>query len=85
MNEQSFDGAGASLILMTVACNFMSLFKQLVIGGKTGNRLLTIRYKLLAIPSTIEKSGNGLIVTMAVQMQRRAWIKKLWEATDGSS
>ncbi|MDR1225166.1 MAG: hypothetical protein LBL07_20145 [Tannerella sp.] len=44
-----------------------------------------IRYKLLAIPSTIEKSGNRLIVTMALQMQRRAWIKKLWEATDGSS
>jgi hypothetical protein len=85
MNEQSFDGTEASLILMTISYNFMSLFKQLVIGGKRRNRLSTLRYKLLAIPSTIEKSGNGLIATMALQMQRRAWIKKLWEATDGSS
>jgi hypothetical protein len=85
MNEQSFDGTEATLILMTIAYNFMSLFKQLVIGGKTRNRLSTIRYKLLAIPSTIEKSGNGLIVTMALQMQRRAWIKNLWVAIDESS
>jgi hypothetical protein len=85
MNGQSFDGTEASLILMTVACNFMSLFEQLVIGGKTGNRLSTIRYKLLAIPSTIKKSGNGLIVTMALQMQRRAWIKQLWKAINESS
>jgi hypothetical protein len=85
MNEQSFDGTEATLILMTIAYNFMSLFKQLVIGGKTRNRLSTLRYKLLAIPSTIEKSRKGLIVTMALQMQRRPWIKKLWEATDGSS
>ncbi|MDR1114900.1 MAG: transposase [Tannerella sp.] len=28
MNEQSFDGTEASSILMTIACNFMSLFKQ---------------------------------------------------------
>jgi hypothetical protein len=62
MNEQSFGGTEASLILMTISYNFMSLFKQLVIGGKTRNRLST-----------------------ALQMQRRAWIKKLWEATDGSS
>jgi hypothetical protein len=85
MNEQSFDGTEATLILMKIAYNFMNLFKQLVIGGKMRNRLSTIRYKLLAIPSTIEKSGNGLIVTMALQMQRRAGIKKLWEAIDGSS
>jgi hypothetical protein len=85
MNEQSFNGTEATLILMTIAYNFMSLFKQLVIGGKTRNQLSTIRYKLLAIPSTIEKFGNGLIVTMALQMQRRVWIKKLWEAIDGSS
>jgi hypothetical protein len=85
MNEQSFNGTEATLILITITCNFMSLFKQLVTGGKMGNRLSTIRYKLLAIPSTIEKSGNGLIVTMALQMQRRAWIKKLWEAINGSS
>lgn len=82
MNEQSFDATEATLILMTIAYNFMSLFKQVVIGGNVRNRLSTLRYKLLAIPSAIENSGNSIIVNMALQMSRRMWIKKLWEKTD---
>ena len=79
MNEQSFDATEASLILMTIAYNFMSLFKQVIIGGNVRNRLSTLRYKLLAIPSTIQKSGNSIIVNMALHMNRRLWIKKLWD------
>ena len=82
MNEQSFDATEATLILMTIAYNFMSLFKQVVIGGNVRNRLSTLRYKLLAIPSAIENSRNSIIVNMALQMSRRMWIKKLWEKTD---
>jgi hypothetical protein len=82
MNEQSFDATEASLLLMTVAYNFMSLFKQVIIGGSIRNRLSTIRYRLLAIPSAIENSGNSIIVNMALQMSRRMWIKKLWDKTD---
>ena len=33
MNQACFDGTEASLMLMTVAYNFLSLFKQLIIGG----------------------------------------------------
>jgi hypothetical protein len=82
MNEQGFDATEASLILMTIAYNFMSLFKQIVIGGNVRNRLSTLRYKLLAIPATIQNSGNNIIVNLALQMNRRLWIKKLWDKTD---
>lgn len=82
MNEQSFDATEASLLLMTIAYNFMSLFKQIIVGGNVRNRLSTLRYKILAIPATIECSNNKVIVNMALQMNRRTWIKKLWDETD---
>jgi hypothetical protein len=82
MNEQSFDATEASLLLMTIAYNFMSLFKQVIIGGNVRNRLSTLRYKILSIPSAIQNSGKSIIVNMALQLNRRMWIKKLWDKTD---
>ena len=82
MNEQSFDATEATLLLMTIAYNFMSLVKQVIIGGNVRHRLFTLRYKLLAIPSSIQYAGNKVIVNMALQMNRRLWIRKLWEKTD---
>ena len=79
MNQASFDGTETSLALMTIAYNFMSLFRQCVICEKVKNRLSTLRYKLLAIPSYIEKSANRTIIKMAIQMKRREWIKRLWD------
>jgi hypothetical protein len=67
---------------MTIAYYFMSLFKQVITGGNVRNRLSTLKYKLLAIPAIIEKSANNTIMNMALQMNRRFWIKKLWEKTD---
>jgi len=82
MNQSGFDGTEASLLLMTIAYNFMSLFKQVIIGEKVRSRLSTLRYKMLAIPSYFEESDNKLILKMALQMNRRAWIRKLWEKAD---
>lgn len=82
MNQGGFDGTEATLILMTIAYNFMSLFKQVVIRQKVRNRLSTLRYKMLAIPSYIEESGNKTILKMALQMNRRAWIRQLWINAD---
>lgn len=79
MNQASFEGTEASLAFMTIAYNFMSLLRQCIISEKVKNRLSTLRYKLLAIPSFIEKSANGVIIKMALQMNRRAWIQKLWD------
>ena len=79
MNQDGFDGTEACLLLMTIAYNFMSLFKQFVINEKVRNRLSTLRYKMLAIPAYIEEHSNKTIVKMALQMNRRAWIRKLWD------
>ena len=81
MNQASFDGTEATLLLMTIAYNLMSLFKQVIINDKVRNRLSTLRYKLLAIPSYIEEAPDRIILKMAVQMNQRAWIKKIWENT----
>ena len=82
MNQQSFDATEASLLLMTIAYNFMSLVRQVIIGGNVRRRLSPLRYKLLAIPSSIENAGNKVIVNMALQMNRRVWIRKLWDKTE---
>jgi hypothetical protein len=79
MNQDGFDGTEACLLLMTIAYNFMSLFKQFVINEKVRNRLSTLRYKMLAIPAYIEEYSNKTIVKMALQMNRRVWIRKLWD------
>jgi hypothetical protein len=81
MNQNSFDGTEASLKFMTIAYNFMSLFKQVIINEKNRNRLSTLRYKMLAIPAFIEQSKNKMIVKLALHMNRRVWIKNLWNRT----
>jgi len=55
MNQASFDGTEATLMLMTIAYNFLSLFKQLIIAGNVRNRLKTLRHKILAIPAIVEQ------------------------------
>jgi hypothetical protein len=82
MNQASFDGTEATLILMTVAYNFLSLFKQLIIGGNVRNRLKTLRHKILAIPAIVEHTTDKTIVKMALHMNRRAWITKLCQQID---
>ena len=81
LNNASFDGTEASLVTMTLAYNFMSLFRQVVMSEKVRHRLSTLRYKILAIPASIEKNGTRSIIKMAVQMRRRLWIKRLWDAS----
>jgi hypothetical protein len=77
MNQASFDGTESSLMLMTVAYNFLSLFKQMIMGDSVRNRLKTLRHKMLAIPALVERSADKTIVKMALHMNRRAWINKL--------
>lgn len=85
MNQASFDGTEASLLLMTIAYNFMSLFKQFVIKEKVKQRLSTLRYKMLTIPSYIEEKADKVIIKMALQMNRRAWIRKIWNNSNDFS
>lgn len=85
MNQRGFDDTEATLSFMAVAYNLMSLFRQTVIGEKVRNRLSTLRYKLLAIPALIEKSGNTVIIKRALEMRRRAWIQKLWDRSPSTA
>jgi hypothetical protein len=79
MNQDGFDSTETALLLMTIAYNFMSLFRQFIINEKVRNRLSTLRYKLLAIPAYIDEYSDKVVIKMALQMNRRAWIRKLWE------
>lgn len=79
VNQHSFNGTEVTMACMAVAYNFMSLFRQTVVSEKVRNRLSTLRHKILAIPAMIEKKGNGLVIKMALQMRRSAWIITLWE------
>jgi hypothetical protein len=82
MNQASFDGTEATLRLMTVAYNFLNLFKQVIIDGNVRNRLKTLRYKMLNIPAIIVLSDNKNIVKMSLNMKRRAWILKICAQID---
>jgi hypothetical protein len=77
MNQASFDGTESSLLLMTIAYNFMSLFKQVIIGGEVRNRLKTLRHKILAIPAIIGCSADKTIVKMALHINRRNWMRNI--------
>lgn len=78
INQESFDGTEATLNFLMIAHNIMNLFKQIGINEKVKQRLSTLRMKMLAIPSYIEMRGNEMVLKMALQMQRRQWISKLW-------
>jgi hypothetical protein len=77
MNQTSFDGTEAALMLMTVAYNFLSLFKQVIIGGEVRNRLKTLQHKMLTIPDIIERNEDKTIVKLAIHITRRSWITKI--------
>jgi hypothetical protein len=83
INQASFSGTEASLVLMTIAYNLMSLFRQTVMPDKVRHRLATLRYKFLAIPALIEKNATETVIKMAVQMKRRLWIQRLWASSLG--
>ncbi|HCC50770.1 MAG TPA: hypothetical protein DEQ30_00905 [Porphyromonadaceae bacterium] len=64
------------------AYNFLSLFKQLIIGGNVRNRLNTLRYKILATLAIVEHLCDKTMVKIALQMNRRVWINKLCRQID---
>jgi len=82
MNQASFDGTEATLMWMTVDYNFLSLFKQLIMGENVRSRLKTLRHKMLAIPAIVERSFDRTVVKMALHMNRRSWINKLVQNID---
>jgi hypothetical protein len=82
MNQTCFDGTEAALMLMTIAYNFLSLFKQVIIGGDIRHRLKTLRHKMLSIPAIIENNDDKTVVNMALHITRRSWISKICDRID---
>lgn len=82
INQQSFDATETTLNFLMVAYNLMSLFKQIVVQDKVRPTLKTLRYSCLGVGSYIVKNGRDRILKMSVNMRRRSWITRLWEAAD---
>lgn len=81
-NVNDFWATEAALNFVMMAYNLMSLFRQVVIKGKTQQFLKTLRYKTFAIGAYMVKDGNTKILKLSLAMQRREWFKGLWSTTN---
>ncbi|MFN4957404.1 MAG: hypothetical protein ACK5E7_07575, partial [Cyclobacteriaceae bacterium] len=60
------------------AYNFISLFRQVVLGQKIHQQMKTLRYNVFAIGGYIVKNGNQRILKLSLAMKRRKWFTGLW-------
>ncbi len=81
-NLRDFWATEAALNFVMFAYNLMSLFRQVILKGKTQQFLKTLRYKTFAIGAYMVKDGNSKILKLSLAMQRREWFKGLWSATN---
>lgn len=77
-NQHSFYATEAALNLVMMAYNFISLFRQVVLGQKVHQQMKTLRYNVFAIGGYIVKNGNQKILKLALAMKRREWFTGLW-------
>jgi hypothetical protein len=61
-----------------MAHNFISLFRQIVLGQKIHQQMSTLRYNVFAIGGYIVKNGNQRIPKRSLAMKRREWFTGLW-------
>jgi hypothetical protein len=81
-NLKDFWATEAALNFVMMAYNLMSLFRQVVVKGKTQQFLKTLRYKTFAIGAYMVKDGNIKILKLSLAMQRREWFKGLWSTSN---
>lgn len=77
-NQQSFYATEAALNFVMMAYNFISLFRQVVLGQKIHQQMKTLRYNVFAIGGYIVKNGNQRILKLSLAMKRREWFTGLW-------
>jgi hypothetical protein len=77
-NQQSFYATEAALNFVMMAYNFISLFRQVVLGKKIHQQMKTLRYNVFAIGGYIVKNGNQRILKLSLAMKRREWFTGLW-------
>ncbi|GAB4491155.1 MAG: hypothetical protein OHK006_24740 [Thermodesulfovibrionales bacterium] len=78
-NVRSFCATEAAMNFVMLAYNFMSLFRQAILGSKIQPTLKTMRYKLFAIGGYLIKEGNTRILKLSLAMKRREWFSGLWD------
>ena len=85
-NLKDFWATEAALMVVMLAYNLMSLFRQGmlksdVISGKSDvqHTLKTLRYKLFAKAGYITKNGRKKIINLAVARRQREWFEGLWD------
>ena len=78
-NMTNFSATEAAMNFVMLAYNFMSLFRQAVLGSKIHPTLKTMRYKLFAIGGYLIKEGNTRILKLSLAMKRREWFVGLWD------
>jgi len=54
-----------------MAYNFISLFRQVVLGQKIHQQMKTLRYNAFAIGGYIVKNGNQRFLKLSLAMKRR--------------
>jgi hypothetical protein len=77
-NVKNFSATEAAMNFVMFAYNFMSLFRQIVLGGKVLSTLKTMRYKVFAVGGYLTKEGNTRILKLSMAMRRREWFSGLW-------
>lgn len=81
-NQQGFYATEAALNFVMMAYNFISLFRQVVLGQKVHQQMKTLRYNVFAIGGYIIKNGNQRILKLSLAMKRREWFTGLWMNTN---
>ena len=77
-NLHDFNATEACLNWVMMAYNFISLFRQTVLGTKVHERMKTLRYHVFAIGGYIVKNGSQRILKLSLAMKRREWFTGLW-------
>ncbi len=78
-NINNFYVTEAALNMVMLGYNFMSLFRQSILGSNVQNKLSTLPYRLFAMGGYMIKEGNSCILKLSLTMKRRSWLLRLWD------
>jgi hypothetical protein len=78
-NQKNFWATEAALATIMMGFNLMSLLRKLFLKKQPWHTLKTLRYKLFGTAGYIVRSGRQRLLTLAMDMRRRAWFTGLWE------
>jgi hypothetical protein len=78
-NQKNFWATEAALATVMMGFNLMSLLRKLLLKKQPHHTLKTLRYKLFGTAGYIVRNGRQRLLTLAMDMRRRAWFTGLWE------